>query len=192
MKRRILDYCITEALTATGFEPAKTNIRVLDEVQKGGTLSTAVRLTREIASKKGMKPFVRVVAAQDSRRRVMAESKTSPYRNLASNSIKDTPTTVVPMPMIATDRTVLLDTVLLEGAQNDWSKFPERLTVARNEKACMLFSTLGSLARNDELRHDSDFLREFIDAQGEMGMKAANRIEGWMQHLVDIQDRATE
>ena len=170
------------------YEPSKVSLAILDEVQKGGTLGAVVNATRSIVDKQGFNPRISVVAAQDTRRSVASQPKTSDYRMLATNSVDNTSVTVVPMPLITVDRRNLLDTVYLEGNDPDSPDISNRLRLERNVAAESLFRTLGSLARTQELRHDSSFQWGLVESQGLRSMEASNRIEDWFTRLVKLLD----
>lgn len=184
----IIDTYLTQVLEQDGRDPYKTSLAIVDEVQKGGTLSAAVTTARAIAGRRDFLPRIQVVAAQDARRKIAAEPKTEMYRELASNSVEDTDVTVIPMPLITVDRDVLLDTVRLDGTPADSFMIATRLTVERNKPAEELFRALGSLARNGELRHDDDFIWSLVESQGLTTEKASNKVELWFARLVHILD----
>ena len=170
------------------YEPSKVSLAILDEVQKGETLGAVVNATRSIVDKQGFNPRISVVAAQDTRRSVASQPKTSDYRMLATNSVDNISVTVVPMPLITVDRRNLLDTVYLEGNDPDSPDISNRLRLERNVAAESLFRTLGSLARTQELRHDSLFQWGLVESQGLRSMEASNRIEDWFTRLVKLLD----
>ena len=184
-KKRILEDRVIESINEC---PSKTSFSVLDEVQHGGALGSAVSITRELIREQGFKPLLTVVAAQDIRPTVMAQPKSALYRLLASNSIPNTHVTVVPMPLITVDRRDLLDTVCYKGSPDDDNILPEKFETIRNHKAEVLFRTLGSCARNASLRHEPGTWEGLINSQGLTGMFESNRIESWVAEIVRHMD----
>lgn len=189
-KPGIIRAYVAQALRDGERNPADTSLMIIDEVQKGGTLGTAVEATRSVMRAQGIQGDLQVIAAQDSRRKVAAQAKTKMYRNLASNSVEHARTTVVPMPLIATDRVPLLDTITLVGdARVDSGRLAEQLTVQRNHDAETLFRSIGSMARVADVRHDEGFVRTLIDQQGIQSERASARVEGWFQRFITALDR---
>jgi hypothetical protein len=93
------------------------------------------------------------------------------------------------MPLVSTDRSILLDTIRLEGDARDILGVADRLTVARNHKAEILFRALGSMARHAEVRHDPTFIASLIDGQGLTTAKASARVEDWFSYVVAVLDK---
>lgn len=188
-KLQIMEHELTRTLEAQGRTPSKTYFALLDEVQKGGTISKATEIAQKLTGRLGVKEQVRVFATQDSRKRVSSQAKTPAYRLLASNSLANVTTTVVPAPLIATDRVGLLDTIIVPDHPRKLINIVEGISVIRNNAAASLIRSLGSMSRLEELRHDEDFIRKLIDGQGVHTVKGANMVESWMAKLTDIQDR---
>lgn len=185
-KTAIIGDCIQRTLEETGQSPENSTLTIVDEVQKGGTLPFAVSSAWRIIEKGGFPTRLHVIAAQDVRKKVVAEAKTSAYRQLSSNSVTGTPTTVVPMPLIASDKANLLDSIHLSGLDQLTTDIIERFTVTRNTKAEELFRALGTMARSDEVAHDQTFLSELVESQGLQTLRAANRIELWLGYVVNM------
>lgn len=188
-KRFIMRRSMQDALAVRNLDPETTRVAIVDEVQKGGTLGTAARITRSLMTELELSPELRVMAVQDSRPRMLAQKKTEAYKILASNSLDRTHTTVIPVPLIATDRTALLDTIYFTGSDRRALTLGDHLSVVRNVRAESMFRTLGSLARSSELRHDPDTIDGLLNAHGELNIKAANRVEVWVETLVQLFDR---
>ncbi len=161
---------------------------LLDEVQKGGTISTAAHIIQKILQKNYPSHRLGIIAAQDSRLPVMRQPKTQTYELIASNSLDDIRTNVIPMPLIATDRDALLDGVFLSGSRHDSHLASHRFTVVRNKRAEILFRMLGSIARDPNVRHDDSFISKFIDTQGGLSESVAARTEFWLPKLLSYLD----
>lgn len=95
LKKGIIKDAIMLTVDELCLDPHETQIAILDEVQKGGTLSQVVRATRKVVDEIGFNPRLKVVAAQDIRKGVSGERKVDAYLQLASNSVGLTPTTVL-------------------------------------------------------------------------------------------------
>lgn len=167
-----------------GQDPTKTELILLDEVQKGGSLSTLNDIVRVEIRRRSMPSYIRVIAAQDNRRRIVAQPKTAGYGKLSSNSVPRTNVSVVPMPLIATDKSEMLDSVILEGAPRDLDAHPDRLTVCRNVLSEKLFRSIGTMARCRGVRHDSTFTWNFLNDQGPMSERGSVLAEGWLKKVV--------
>lgn len=160
-------------------------ICLLDEVQKGGTITLASSLTRNCMRRLGIKPPLYVLAAQDSRARVVREKKTRNYEKMASNSAKDIDANVIAMPLIATDRNALLDTVYLSNSAaiiTDASQF----RVERNVGAEKLIRGIATMARCALVRYDRSYIRELIDESGGKSLDEshAGKLESWVTRFV--------
>lgn len=182
-KTAIITEFLYSALDQTEMDVHDTPLVIVDEVQKGGTLPFAVRSIRRVIEQGGFPRKLSVIAAQDIRKKVVAEEKTQAYRQLSSNSVSETQTTVVPLPLIASDKATLLDTVDFFGPKQLTPGMIDRFHVTRNLKAEELFRTLGTMARLHETAHDETFLSAFVNAQGLQTERAANRVELWLGYL---------
>jgi hypothetical protein len=190
-KVQIMSSYIVSAMAANNRSPSDTKLAIVDEVQMGGTISSASRAARGIIEKLGLDPELTVIAAHNSRRKSTAQPKAGPYVALASNRVSNTPTTVVPMPLVGTDRTQLLDSIHLEGDGRYPKNLDQRLVVTRNTDAERVFRTLGSLGRLPGLRHDGTFMHAFLNAQQLNSPELANIVESWMGRLVAEYDAMT-
>ncbi len=133
-----------------GTRPADTNYLVVDEVQKGGTISELTPIMRQAHGR------LAIIAAQDSRPKVAAQHKNPYYTRLASNSITGIPVTVVPLPLIATDRSVLLNQLWYGGTHKAFEAAPA-IESRQNTHAQLLFRALGTLVRNADFAFSPDF-----------------------------------
>lgn len=188
-KRFIMRRFMRDTIAQHSLDPETARVTIVDEVQKGGTLGAAARITRSLMPELGLEAGLRIMAVQDSRPRMLAQKKTEAYKMLASNSVEGTYTTVIPAPLIATDRSALLDTIYFTGTDRRALALGDHLSVARNARAESLFRTLGSLARSSELRHDATTIDGLLNTHGELNIKAANRVEVWVETLVQLFDR---
>jgi hypothetical protein len=190
-KTKIIKTKLIEALATGNRDYRTTKVAIVDEVQQGGTIGASSTAVRRVIDRLGLGREVHIYAAQDSRKRVKAQPKTASYRAMASNSVADIFTTVVPLPLLATDKDPMLDTIILEGDGNYEGRLSERLTVVRNTDSEQLFRTLGSLARSQELRHDEEFVWQFLNRQPLTSTKAANLIETWIKRTIQALDEFT-
>lgn len=180
-------FLIVERILSARREIGK-RLLVLDEVQKGGTISSLVQILQQLSLRGITPPHMNVVAAQDSRQPILRQKKTSSYRSIASNSIPTLKTNVIPMPLITTDRVALLDSINLQHSSPNLPTIGDFLSVSRNIKAEYLLRSLGSMARNQELRHDSYFIDQLVESQGGLTERAAAKIEFWLPKVVTYLD----
>lgn len=186
--QKIVRHYLDQAFADPDIDPFRTELILLDEVQKGGSISTLNEIIRTEMRRRSMSPYLRVIAAQDNRQRVAAQPKTESYKQLSSNSVPRTSVFVVPMPLLATDKADLLDKVVLEGRPRDLGTDPGRLTVYRNLLAETLFRTIGTMARREDIRHDESFKWDFVNGQGPMSERGSAAAEGWLKRLVALFD----
>ncbi len=160
-------------------------VLVLEEVQKGGTLPDVIEIINKIVRKRRSEFALGIIAVQDSRQRVVRQAKTDRYEKIASNSFSPhVITNVVPMPLIATDRAPLLDSITLTGNRHDRYLSLDRFTVNRNERAEVLLRGLGTAARQADIRHDDTFMSNLVNTQGGLSELAAGRLEVWLPQLI--------
>lgn len=183
-KQKILRTLIDSSFENLGLDEKDASFILLDEVQKGGTLSTLNEIVRSEMRRRGMRPYLHIIAAQDIRRRVAEQPKTQSYRLLSSNSVSDTSVSVIPMPLLGTDKAALLDTVILAGDPRVTKVSPENLTVKRNVAAENLFRGIGTIARRSDARHDPDYRWSLINDAGPLSERGAVLAESWYDHLV--------
>lgn len=189
-KNQIFSKYVTDFLETSRLDPSRISLTILDEVQQGGTITTATKIARSIIEKIGLRPTLNVIAAQDTRKRLRGQPKNPRYLQLSSNSTHDTITNVIPMPLIGTDISSLLDTVTLQGDGTLTGGMANRLEVTRNTDAERVFRTLGSLARNENLRHDQMFMWEFLNEHTKdiIGESAVNTAVRWTNRLIVAMD----
>lgn len=180
-------YRIVERILESRRELGK-RLLILDEVQKGGTISTLIQIIQQLSHKGVTPPHLNIIAAQDSRQPILRQAKTCSYRSIASNSVSGLKTNVVPMPLIATDRGALLDSIDLRHSNHTLPDIGESLVVSRNQRAEHLIRSLGSMARDEELRHDAGFIAELVGSQGRLSESAAAKVEFWLPKVIDYLD----
>jgi hypothetical protein len=105
---------VIDELEETGFYvPGRTKLMLVDEVQKGGTISQAAMSINAAMRQKGRDDMrqLSVVAVQDMRSSDTELRKTDKYKRLISNENKRFRATVVPLALFTVDRTDLLDEI---------------------------------------------------------------------------------
>ena len=180
-------YRIVEHILESRRELGK-RLLILDEVQKGGTISTLIQILQQLSHSSITPPYLSIIAAQDSRQPILRQAKTPSYRSIASNSVPGLKTNVIPMPLIATDRGALLDSIDLRHGRHTLPNIGESLVVSRNHRAEYLVRSLGSMARDEELRHDAGFIAQLIESQGHLSESAATKVEFWLPKVIDYLD----
>jgi hypothetical protein len=161
-----------------------TQITLLDEVQRGGTIVPLAEHTVSYAKDRGIATPIFLLATQDSRAKTIYEEKTAGYKQLAANVGGDVVTSVIPMPLIACDRDNLLDKVVFEGKAPVTHEPLNAFRVERNERAEQIFRNLGSMIRNHEVATDESFIQATVESQGPINVKVANHLEGWMSQVL--------
>lgn len=164
-------------------------VMVLDEVQKGGTITEMTEIVQGIRRESTGRLFV--VAAQDTRRKVAAEAKNKKYEALASNSKQGVSATVIPMPLTSTDSDVLLNQLWYNGHTRVPEEADPEIAIHPNEEAEIIFRALGMAARNREALEDTSVFDKAI-FEYPVGRKASFRIEAWRERLLEtLRDKAS-
>ncbi len=149
---------------------------ILDEVQKGGTMAELTPIVR----KRGA--GLAIIAAQDSRTRVSREHKNKYYTQLASNSIGGVSVSVVPMPLIATDRSLLLNQLYLNGNETNLRDAKPDIILNENTDAQTIFRQLGTLVRHAGYSHSDEFLHQLGALPRQQSTDGA--LEQWAERVV--------
>lgn len=164
-----------------------SRVAVIDEVQGGGTVIPLMAGVLR-ACRQHTKNPVSLLAAQDSR--LDKRPKTSRYKKMVAGEVSGLQTTVVPMPLICTDRDALLDTVKLSphvlyspGA----SYRPEDFITLRNEPSESLMRFLGSVARSPQIARDPTAIAKFLESQPDSSDQVRTNFAGWLMTIVHRQ-----
>lgn len=165
-----------------------SRVLIIDEVQKGGTITELVNIVRKLRGKEANVLYV--VAAQDSRKKVAAEQKKEDYRKMVAGNTVGVSASVVPMPLIGTDCDPLLNQLWYPGQTRIPVEFTPDIEIRPNEEAELILRTLGTAARNREALEDTSVLDRDVFSF-DVGERAAGRIEAWREALIRIfQERA--
>ncbi len=157
-----------------------SRILIIDEVQKGGTITELVNI---VDRQRGEQPNrMYVVAAQDSRKKVSSESKTPAYQSLVVGTRKGATATVVPMPLIACDHDALLNTLWYPGKTRVPIEINPPIEIRPNNEAELIFRILGMAVRNREALEDTTVLDKAFSFP--LGEKASHRVELWREALI--------
>jgi hypothetical protein len=166
-----------------------SRVLIVDEVQKGGTITELVNIVRKLRGTEANVMYV--VAAQDSRKKVAAEQKKEGYQRMVAGNTAGVSASVVPMPLIGTDCDPLLNRLWYPGQTRIPVEFTPPIEIHPNEEAELILRTLGTAARNPEALEDTSVLDRDVFSFN-VGEKAAGRIEAWREALIHrLQDRTS-
>ncbi len=139
-KKALIEQTFDDLLEAGLYVPGQSGVMLIDEVQKGGTISQASRLIRQTMYKHGDTGILTVVAAQDSRNKMLGDDRTEAYRKLVANERAGFKTTTVPTAMFMVDRHQFLDEILRTSDGKEVSL--DDFIMRDNETARRAFRTL--------------------------------------------------
>lgn len=159
-----------------------SRILIIDEVQKGGTITEMVNIVDRQRGEQNNRMYV--VAAQDSRRKVSSEIKKPAYQTLASGGRQGVTAMVVPMPLIACDHDVLLNKLWYPGKTRIPTELDPPIEIQPNTEAELIFRLLGMAVRNREALEDTTVLDNEVFSFP-LGEKASQRVEAWREALLD-------
>ncbi len=164
-----------------------SRVLIIDEVQKGGTITELVNIVRKLRGKDANMLYV--VAAQDSRKKVAAEQKKENYQRMVAGNTVGVSASVVPMPLIGTDCDPLLNQLWYPGHTRIPVEFTPPIQIHPNEEAELILRTLGTASRNREALEDTSVLDRDVFSFN-IGERAAGRIEAWREALIHrLQER---
>jgi hypothetical protein len=155
---------------------------IIDEVQKGGTITELVDIVERHRGDE-QKTRLYVVAAQDSRQGVSSQDKKPEYKILASGERKGAIATVVPMPLVGTDREDLLNRLWYSGNTRVPTENDPEIVIRPNYEAELIFRLLGMAVRNREALEDTSLLDDSVFSLP-LGEKSSVRIEEWRHALI--------
>ncbi len=135
---------------------------VLDEVQGGGTSSELMYLLRKAIPPTQHEPHL-LIAALDNRPKVAAHFKKEDYTRIATGNVKGIETASIPVPLIATDKEALLNSLVYGGDKRHPSEETPDIKIVDNTEATELFRQLGSISRNLDVLHSGDSIAELFD-----------------------------
>ncbi|HEY1085344.1 MAG TPA: hypothetical protein VGE34_01290 [Candidatus Saccharimonadales bacterium] len=162
---------------------------LLDEVQNGGTIYAAAHFLAGIV--KNSSKNLNVISAQDTRiNRTTGMARG--YRTLASNrNVQVATTTVQPMPLIATDRDPLLNT-LVRTDTGPFDSLDVTLEVRNNLCAEMIFRTLGSIAANHRDDDRRELLLQQLMISGASDTSKEHEIDDWVSRTTSALKHFTD
>lgn len=156
---------------------------VLDEVQGGGTSSELMHLLRKVVPPVQYEPHI-LIAALDNRPRVAAQPKNQNYTRLATGNVRGVETATIPVPLIATDKEALLNTLLYDGDEKRPIEDTPAIKIIDNIEATELFRRLGSISRSLDALQDENSIGELFDRP--VLEKTDARIERWIESFRSI------
>ncbi len=160
---------------------------LIDEVQKGGTITEAVSILdrqRRVGLEDDPKRMY-VIAAQDSRKKVAEENKKEIYQKMIAGNMEGISATVIPMPLIATDSDALLNQLWYPGQSRHPVEPRPPIEIRDNPEAQLIFRLLGLAARNREALEDTSVLDENLFSLP-LGERSAQRVDEWRGRFLGI------
>jgi hypothetical protein len=150
---------------------------VLDEVQGGGTSSELMYLLRRVIPPTQFEPHV-LIAALDNRPKVAANPKNQKYTRIATGNVSGVETAAIPVPLIATDKEALLNTLVYDGGKRHPIEEAPDIKIIDNTEATELFRQLGSFSRSLDALHSGDSIEGLFDRP--VLEKTDARLERWV------------
>lgn len=139
-KRALIEQTIDSLIEDGRYVPGKSRLMLIDEVQKGGTISQAAQAIRDAMTKHGDEGVLSVIAAQDSRHKLIGDDRTEAFKKLAGNERKGFKTTTVPTAMFMVDRPQFLDEIWKTNDAKAGSL--DDFVINNNDAARRIFRTL--------------------------------------------------
>lgn len=169
---------IGNALESTGLKE-KGEATILDEVQNGGTISFAARGIAQLMNDSHER--LSVIAAQDTLFMHRTSTLAGAYRSIALNQAHYIKTaTVVPMPLIATDKDPLLNTLVRKNGTD------LKVDIKSNLFSELICRTLGSVARRADIAKPVETLTTLLYAEGgKIITRSDKEIEEWAANVVN-------
>lgn len=147
-KRTLIKGAFDKLLAEGVYVPGETKLLLVDEVQKGGTITQATAQVLDILKEYGDPQKLTVVCMQDSRKGLIGSHRTETYKRLAGNEMNNVKAYVQPISLFMVDRAPLLD-VLHLTTSSDEIKADSILTV-RNEQARQFFQMLARVSEHPD------------------------------------------
>jgi hypothetical protein len=120
---------------------------LVDEVQKGGTITEAAKAIREAMDERGDTKKLSVAAFQDTRHGLDDGGRNSDYLDLAAGEQRGVEVYVQSASMFMVDRTAFLDEIWkAEGNEPRQGVSLEDFTIVKNDRARSLFRTLAEVS----------------------------------------------
>jgi hypothetical protein len=135
---------------------------VLDEVQGGGTSTELMYILRKTIPPVQHEPHL-LIAALDNRPKVAANRNNPHYTKIATGNVSGVETASIPVPLIATDKESLLNSLHHEGNKKHPIEETPDITIIDNTEATELFRQLGSYSRTLDALHSRDSIGELFD-----------------------------
>lgn len=149
-KQKVIHDCIQKLKNSGQYTPGKSKLMLVDEVQKGGTITQATRLIKDSMVTHNDDSILTVVAIQDSRNGLIGSNRTASYNRLASNQTQGVKTYVQPSALFMVDVRAFLDTILSTESEPGMHSLADLVTV-ENINARRTFKALARVYANPEL-----------------------------------------
>lgn len=147
-KATVVGETFDDLIELGAYVPGETRLMLIDEVQKGGTISRAALEISRAMRARGDNAKLSVVAVQDNRNDLVGMQKTREFQIMATNASKYCRTNVVHMALFMVDRPMLLDQIWKLNRGKIRSL--DDLEMQPNTAAREMFATLVGVYRNPE------------------------------------------
>jgi hypothetical protein len=122
------------------YQPGISKLMIIDEVQKGGTITQAAHRLKHSMQKREDDSSLSVVAIQDSRSQLIGMQRAHDFKRLAANEDEGYKTFVVPTALFTVDRSQFLDIIASDLDEQAYSESPlERLKTVENQESREIF-----------------------------------------------------
>lgn len=157
---------------------------IIDEVQKGTTLSAATRYLLDIFKEKGIESVLHVIAAQDNRDGSLHFEKNEHYKDLLTNSNPQCEVSVITLPLVTTDRRSLLNTIIPPTEMRTRDNAPKMMMTVHNVDAQHTLEKLLWVANNSLETHRILEKIKAGDLQTEDLTDEGAKIFAWIQEVL--------
>lgn len=145
-KRAVIKDVLDDLERNGKYIPGESRLMMVDEVQKGGTISRAALEVSRAMRERGDETRLSITAVQDIRRGFVGMEKTDNFRKMVANENPRFRTSLVPLALFTVDRASMLDQI--------WKLPSGRVTAADdlevqpNEPARRMFKALIAVYKN--------------------------------------------
>lgn len=123
------------------YKPGSSKLLIVDEVQKGRTITQAAEAVRRAMLDHGDESMLGIVAVQDSRGQHIGDKRTQGFKRLAGNERTGFKTYVIPTPLFTVDRDKYLDVIISDTSASSGAIL-DRYSIAKNVESREMFRAL--------------------------------------------------
>ncbi|HEY5441986.1 MAG TPA: hypothetical protein VIJ68_00435 [Candidatus Saccharimonadales bacterium] len=174
-KLNLVDQRVEELVAAGVYVPGKSKLMIVDEVQKGRTLTQASEAIRRSMIDRGDDGILRVVAVQDSRgEQIGAQTqRTHGYRKLVTNEREGFKSYILPTALFTVDRERYLDAIVSGVSEAETGEMhSDDFYIAKNVEAREIFQALVRSYYSPEAAQDEVDMIKREDLKEDIGLTA--------------------